>query len=284
MLWTAFAKRGLGYSATQGSSNSRSDGTQAFDLPSPDATGVVGFCLGDPVTVTATPINPTNTIEWYDALTGGTLLFSGASYTFTPTGSINVYAEEVPAAGESCFDRALAAVTVETVDPNITCPANITVQVPEGEQFTLLDYTTDATATDNCNPVPVITQSPIAGTMVGAGVTTMTMTATDAAGNDDTCTFTVTVEEILGLADNDFYNNISLYPNPTNGQITLMNKTTALLINAVITDVNGRTIKTIDLSKAGMETNFSLQNLATGMYFIKINAENTSVVKRIVKL
>lgn len=283
LLWTAFAKRGLGFSATQGSSNSRSDGTQAFDLPSPDATGVVGFCLGDPVTVTATPINPANTIEWYDALTGGTLLFSGASYTFTPTGTINVYAEEVPAAGESCFDRALAAVTIEAVDPNITCPANITVQVPEGEQFALLDYTIDATATDNCSPLPVITQSPLAGTLVGAGVTTMTMTARDAAGNEDTCTFTVTVEEILGLMDNEFYNNILLYPNPTTGLITLMNKTTAQLENAIITDVNGRTIKTIDLSEAGMETNFSLESLATGMYFIKINAENATVVKRIVK-
>ncbi len=283
LLWTAFAKRGLGYSASQGSSNSRSDGTQAFDLPSPDATGFDGFCLGDTVTVTATPINPANSIDWYDALTGGTLLFSGASYTFTPTASINVYAEEVPAAGDSCFDRALAAVTIETVDPEITCPANITVQVPQGDQFTLLDYTSDATATDNCSQAPVITQSPTAGTMVGIGVTTMTMTATDAAGNEDTCTFTVTVEELLGLEDSEFYNNISLYPNPTTGEITLMNKTTALLINAVITDVNGRTIKTIDLSEAGLETNFSLESLATGMYFIKINAENTSIVKRIVK-
>lgn len=283
LLWTAFAKRGLGYSAIQGSSNSRSDGTQAFDLPSPDATGFDGFCLGDTVTVTATPINPANSIEWYDALTGGNLLFSGASYTFTPTASINVYAEEVPAVGDSCFDRALAEVTIESVDPNITCPANVIVQVPEGEQFILLDYTDDASATDNCNPAPVITQSPIAGTMVGAGVTTMTMTATDAAGNDDTCTFTVTVEEILGLVDNEFYNNILLYPNPTTGIITLMNKTTAQLENAIITDVNGRTIKTIDLSEAGIETNFSLESLATGMYFIKINAENTSIVKRIVK-
>lgn len=33
LLWNAFAKRGLGYSATQGSSGSRSDGVQAFDLP-----------------------------------------------------------------------------------------------------------------------------------------------------------------------------------------------------------------------------------------------------------
>lgn len=33
LLWSAFAKRGLGYSATQGSSNNRGDGVQAFDLP-----------------------------------------------------------------------------------------------------------------------------------------------------------------------------------------------------------------------------------------------------------
>lgn len=33
IIWTAFAKRGLGYSAIQGSSNSTTDGTQAFDLP-----------------------------------------------------------------------------------------------------------------------------------------------------------------------------------------------------------------------------------------------------------
>lgn len=33
LIWNAFAKRGLGYSADQGSSFSRSDGIQAFDLP-----------------------------------------------------------------------------------------------------------------------------------------------------------------------------------------------------------------------------------------------------------
>jgi extracellular elastinolytic metalloproteinase len=32
-IWSAFAKRGLGFSADQGNSNDRSDGTQAFDLP-----------------------------------------------------------------------------------------------------------------------------------------------------------------------------------------------------------------------------------------------------------
>lgn len=33
IIWEAFARRGLGFSADQGSSNSRSDGTESFDLP-----------------------------------------------------------------------------------------------------------------------------------------------------------------------------------------------------------------------------------------------------------
>ncbi|MEM8886367.1 MAG: T9SS-dependent M36 family metallopeptidase [Bacteroidota bacterium] len=33
LIWQAFARRGLGFSASQGSSASRSDGTEAFDLP-----------------------------------------------------------------------------------------------------------------------------------------------------------------------------------------------------------------------------------------------------------
>lgn len=44
IIWKAFAKRGLGYSANQGSSTSRSDGTQAFDLP----PGVNENCTNDP--------------------------------------------------------------------------------------------------------------------------------------------------------------------------------------------------------------------------------------------
>lgn len=33
LIWNSFARRGLGFSASQGSSNSRSDGTEAFDVP-----------------------------------------------------------------------------------------------------------------------------------------------------------------------------------------------------------------------------------------------------------
>lgn len=55
LLWAAFARRGLGASASQGSPNSTTDGTAAFDLPPQ--------CGGGSPTPTPTPSNvpPTNT-------------------------------------------------------------------------------------------------------------------------------------------------------------------------------------------------------------------------------
>ena len=44
IIWKAFAKRGLGHSASQGNSTSTSDGTEAFDLP----PGVNENCTDDP--------------------------------------------------------------------------------------------------------------------------------------------------------------------------------------------------------------------------------------------
>ncbi|MEM1327549.1 MAG: M36 family metallopeptidase [Bacteroidota bacterium] len=51
-IWKAFARRGLGFSASQGSSNSRSDGTEAYDLPT-DCECEVGVACddGDPCTI-----------------------------------------------------------------------------------------------------------------------------------------------------------------------------------------------------------------------------------------
>lgn len=546
LIWDAFARRGLGFSADQGSSNSRSDGTEAFDTPSatanmtapadvcvneevltgltggtpfggvysgpgvtddgngstytfdpaaagigvhtimyevtatacavassatdsvevlgvptePTATGASDICVGDSVTVSATPNDPANVIRWFDAETGGNFLFEGEDYTFNPVSNTTVYAQENPpgplselvisemtfetpdrleiqnvgvatdytgytvavsdepytnintvnsvqqslgqigadsvvtfsdATGASdywgdniwwgstgngwiiivddsgnvvdsvfwnfsaaeisalnvtingfnitaadldwtgpgaslttvcnesfkrfgdtdsnvdwadvCNDenygvasdigvgfsgclasRAPAEVTVDAEAPEVVCPADETETITDGSgMFTIPDYTSLATATDNCTASPIKTQSPAAGTQVGPGVTVITITATDAATNSDTCTFNLTVDEILGVEDNLLANEIALFPNPTSGVVTLRNNGSLNLTSAIVTDVNGRTINTIDLTDAGVDTAISLENMATGLYFVRINTETSSVVKRIVK-
>jgi gliding motility-associated-like protein len=74
--------------------------------------------------------------------------------------------------------------------PSITCPANQTVAFTAACNYTLLNYTGLATTADNCDASVTVTQSPAVGTVI-TGTTTVTLTATDDAGNFTTCTFQV---------------------------------------------------------------------------------------------
>ena len=51
-------------------------------------------------------------------------------------------------------------------------------------------------ASDNCDPSPVITQLPAAGSLIGKGVTTVTLTVFDAGGNSTTCNADITVTDV----------------------------------------------------------------------------------------
>lgn len=86
--------------------------------------------------------------------------------------------------------------TVENTPPAITCPPGATVSLNAACQVQLADYTLLATATDNCQPVPTMSQAPSAGTILnGSGTTTVTLTATDGTGNTAACTLTVTRQD-----------------------------------------------------------------------------------------
>src|SRR5690606_40061447 len=59
---------------------------------------------------------------------------------------------------------------------------------------TVGDYTSLAVVADNCDAAPVVTQSPLAGTTF-SGTTSVTLTVTDASGNEASTSFNVNVED-----------------------------------------------------------------------------------------
>ena len=83
-IWEAFAARGLGFSADQGSSNSRSDGTEAFDLPPTFSffDTIEEVCLADGVQTGLGGGAPTGGV--YSGL-GVTDDGNGTTYTFDPS-------------------------------------------------------------------------------------------------------------------------------------------------------------------------------------------------------
>ncbi|NOU60991.1 HYR domain-containing protein, partial [Marinifilum caeruleilacunae] len=84
----------------------------------------------------------------------------------------------------------------DTTDPTITCPGNQNENYTASCNFTLPDYTGLATVNDNCDPAPVVSQSPAIGTVITAN-TTITLTVTDVSGNSSNCTFDVILSDII---------------------------------------------------------------------------------------
>lgn len=175
---------------------------------------------------------------------------------------------------------------VDNEPPALVCPVDQTVDPGVGNPYTVPDYfaTGEAVATDNCtSPVTNTSQNPAAGTQLPDGIYTVTINATDAAGNIETCTFQLTVEGILGITDNTGLSSVILYLNPAKDHVMLGNPQNIALEKLDILNVQGQLIKTIDLGNSGKEQYIDVSELSSGTYLFVIHGENGQVVKQIIK-
>lgn len=86
---------------------------------------------------------------------------------------------------------------------------------------------------------------------------------------------------LMTLSTDEFTGrSFSLYPNPSNGNITIRNAGVALQ-NITITDVNGRTVGSYEMNGVTGNADLSL-NLNTGMYFVKLTSDNASTTKKLI--
>jgi len=176
---------------------------------------------------------------------------------------------------------------VDTLAPEVTCPADQTVDPGEGNLFyEVPDYfaTGEGSAVDNCtDPVSITTQDPAPGELIPDGEYTVTLTAEDEYGNVGTCTFQLTVESVLGVDDNSLSSSIAMYPNPADGQVTITNKSNIALQDAVVYDINGKLINQYDLRNMQGEQVIDVSALASGVYVVQITSDKSSVSKRLIK-
>jgi subtilisin-like proprotein convertase family protein len=165
------------------------------------------------------------------------------------------------------------------------CPEDMTVDPGAVDLFyEVPDYTVGVTATDNCSdPAGPITQDPPAGTLLPDGVYTVTLSSTDDEGNVGSCSFELTVESVLGVASNQLNAGVAIYPNPARNVMNIGNSTDIQLERAVIYDLNGRMIQTIDLSDMSAEASVNVAHLASGVYMVQLQAQDGQAIKRLVK-
>ncbi len=225
-IWAAFARRGLGFSATQGSSGNRSDGVEAFDLP-PNT--------GD-FAISSTEVCITSGVQ--NGLGGGTPIggvYSGAgitddgngtSFTFDPTaagvGPVTVnynVADACSGGGNSDYTD---TITVTSGMPDLTCQ-NATVTL------------------NGSGNASVVWQDVVANGMIGGYAHTLfggnnleTMTGSDIGLGDDAITGAIPIGFDFNFYGNT-YSNIYVC---SNGFVTFDS-------NAGMTAAQSRTPQTV---------------------------------------
>jgi hypothetical protein len=135
----------------------------------------------DGVTVSSISVDASGQVT---ASVGADCNASAASFTLRVTDSGGLFAEAT----------LNVTVTPEAIPPVIACPVNVVMTLPPNtmDTGTVVNYPAP-TAADNCTASPSITTSQDSGTIFPVGLTTVNVTATDAANNQATCSFTVTV-------------------------------------------------------------------------------------------
>jgi hypothetical protein len=161
------------------------------------------FCPGSTVVLTSSaagqgPI----TFQW---LLDGLPIADGGAYSGTATDTLTINPASAAQSGtyvvvatNACGDVSSSVVAVNVGDtslPTILCGPDQFASAPANCETPVPDFTAGASVGDDCGVVSV-TQSPAAGTLVGPGVTIVTVTVTDIGGNTSDCTANFTVTDV----------------------------------------------------------------------------------------
>ena len=122
-----------------------------------------------------------------------TPVYDRASGSKFPLGTTTVHGSVSDAAGNA----SACSFTVTVTDgeaPQISCPANITANTDPGQCGAVVTFALPAVS-DNAPGVGVPVCVPASGSTFSTGATTVVCTVADAAGNTNSCSFTVTVSD-----------------------------------------------------------------------------------------
>jgi hypothetical protein len=149
LIWAAFARRGLGFSATQGSTSSRADQVEAFNLPVNNSVGISAVINPASPSVGECSLGPAVSVVLRNS---GLLAQSNFPVRYSLDGAPNVvetFTGTLPAQGTATF-------TFTTLLPAISIGAH-TMQVATqlaGDQFTTDDVVTYNFTNNAASAVP----------------------------------------------------------------------------------------------------------------------------------
>lgn len=150
IIWDAFAKRGLGYSANQGSSGNKNDGTEAFDTPSSTAafTAPADVCEDRGIMTGLSGGTPMGGVYSGPGVTDNG---NGMTYSFDPSvAGVGVHTITYSVPATQCSDASSASDEIEvTAAILFDCPADIEIEATGGDCSAEVSFATPE-AIRNC--------------------------------------------------------------------------------------------------------------------------------------
>lgn len=86
----------------------------------------------------------------------------------------------------------------------------------------------------------------------------------------------------LVALEQDELSALTIYPNPSNGEINIQGTTVAEEVTVTITDAQGRIVYANISNGAAMNVQINLDNMGAGIYFVRLASNNAQRVERIV--
>jgi len=239
---------------------------QDISNPVPDVENLPELTGDCEVTLVA----PTATDPCQGEITGTTTTVSPVAETTTVTWTYD------DGYGNIITQEQLVTIADEE-NPTISCPNSLIVDLEEGvSSYIVTDGSLDpVSVNDNCSVFETINDYNNTTTLNNEEFTadqyTITWTTTDNAGNTESCTYLMTVRnfvDVSELLDTD----ISVYPNPGNGLISVENADDCMY---QVSDISGKIL--IEGKIKYQNENLDLTNFEKGIYFIKFT--NNKIVK-----
>jgi PKD repeat protein len=255
-----------GCSATSAATNVN---VSSAPLPTVSVSGSTALCMGETVTLTASPADSYN---WSPGgQTTQTIVVSSAgTYNVTTTNSN---------ACDGVGTSASTTVTVNAVPVAAGSVASVT-----GSVVTFTNSSTGATSY-NWNFGDASNSTAAAPTHAYAtnGSYTVTLIATNAAGCSDTTTFNVSIT--VGVEEMENISEVKVYPNPFANETTIeVNAATSEELSYQIFDLTGKMFKAqsgISIAAGKNLITVDATEMATGIYFMQISTQH---YRKVVKL
>ncbi|MCK4921145.1 MAG: VCBS repeat-containing protein [Bacteroidales bacterium] len=173
----------------------------------------------------------------------------------------------------------------DLVKPVITCVKDQVRELVTGlTLYTIVGSEFDPVTVSDNDGISSLTNNlyqstTLEGAFLHVGTTPITWTVTDHSGNQAHCSFDVIVEAYTGM-DYSELDGISIYPNPTSGEIHI--ETSGLQIKRLrMMDARGVTI--IEKNDTGVGGSLNLSHLSAGIYFCSITTVEGVVNCKLIK-